>query len=191
MLFLLNWRRHLLRRCGRQRRLGAFLLRLRIGVRGLGWNCSWPRTCRRRLGGRGRFAVRARGGLQRLRRLRHCGWPALRWVSERPATTSPAATNEPARSISFLKVRFLSSGFMICPPWFAGSTDAEHIVPAGTGRRKARYSSSSPASPSSAANASSVPLPFHASAATGAAPRRRTRISAPSVSRTIRMVPSL
>ena len=53
------------------------------------------------------------------------------------------------------------------------------------------YSASNPASPSSAANASIVPLAFHASAETCAVPFLRTRISAPSFSRTIRMVPSL
>ena len=58
-------------------------------------------------------------------------------------------------------------------------------------RRKTPYSSSNPASPSSSANASIVPLLFQASAETGAVPFLRTRISAPSFSRTIRMVPSL
>jgi hypothetical protein len=56
---------------------------------------------------------------------------------------------------------------------------------------RSRQSSSIPASPSSSANASKVPFAFQANAATGAGPLRRTRISAPSSSRTIKMVPSL
>ena len=63
----------------------------------------------------------------------------------------------------------------------------ERMVP----REPSCYSSSNPASPSSAANASSVPLAFQASADTGSVPFLRTRISAPSWSRTIRIVPSL
>ena len=53
-----------------------------------------------------------------------------------------------------------------------------------------RYSANNPASPSSSANASSVPLAFQANAETGAVPFRRTKISAPSCSRTIKTVPS-
>jgi hypothetical protein len=65
----------------------------------------------------------------------------------------------------------------------------------GAGRHRSRelgrtQSVSRPASPSSAAKASSVPLAFQASAAIAAPPLRWTRISAPSAIRTISTVPS-
>ena len=57
-------------------------------------------------------------------------------------------------------------------------------------KRTKAQSASRPASPSSAANASKVPSAFQASAAMAAPPLRWTRISAPSLKRTISTVPS-
>jgi len=57
-------------------------------------------------------------------------------------------------------------------------------------KRTKAQSANRPASPSSAANASKLPLAFQASAAMAAPPLRWTRISAPSLKRTISTVPS-
>ena len=116
-----------------------------------------------------------------------CVLRAESWFSERPEITSPPATSTDASQKSLLEALFLSSGdISITAKLFAISTETGAYGSAGT-----CYSASSPASPSSAAKASSVPLAFQANPDTGSVPFLRTRISAPSCSRTIRMVPSL
>jgi hypothetical protein len=121
-----------------------------------------------------------------------CGWRAAISISEAPDTASPVAINRDARRKSFMEARFLSSeDIVFTASLFTGPTAAGSDCSPENPGRTGCYSGSSPASPSSVANASSVPLLFQASAATGAVSFRRTRISAPSVIRTIRMVPSL
>src|ERR1700723_2665828 len=100
-----------------------------------------------------------------------CGSRTAITASDRPDNEIPAATITDASSRSFLKLRFLLSwNIAFTPDLFAGSTDVTRHrsrEPANRGS-SGRYSSSSPASPSSSANASIVPLLFQASAETGA-----------------------
>src|SRR4051812_24581181 len=70
-LSFLDRRGGLLGRRRRQGRRGARLLRLRIRTRRLRRNIAGPLAGCCRLGGRRWFCFRARGRLQRLRRLRH------------------------------------------------------------------------------------------------------------------------
>ena len=127
-----------------------------------------------------------------------CGSRTAISASERPDNDKPRRDHR-GREQQILPVSrvFCRPGTCRSPRFVRGINGCHaRIVPGNRApaRRhvsRQRYSSSSPASPSSAANASSVPLAFQASAETGAVPFLRTRISAPSFSRTIRMVPSL
>ena len=115
-----------------------------------------------------------------------CGRSALSSASEiaeisRPTPTSVAATSNSLRKDLVLLGRHRFHHTAHPTP----STDD----PAQCSRERSQ-SSSNPASPSSAANARCVPFGFQARPATGTPTFRRTRISAPSLIRTIRMVPS-
>jgi hypothetical protein len=202
-LSFLDRRGGLLGRSRWQRRRHSVLLCLRIGVGRLRCDLGRAGASRRRLRRRRRPGFRARCRLQGLRRLRHLRIANDNHSQRKAGQRNPRRDHDGCQQqIVPQAALFVVQGHSIHRDLFAGLTDVTpHRSP---GNRQAkrkrtparllesgRYSSSNPASPSSSANASIVPLLFQASAETGAVPFLRTRISAPSFSRTIRMVPSL
>ena len=123
-----------------------------------------------------------------------CGARPRSSASDRPEMTSPVVTKAAANRKSLVTPRLLlSADISFTAKLFAIPTaGAAHGSPGNLRQtpRKVAYNSTIPASPSSVANASCAPLALQASPATAALPRRRTRISAPSSSRTISTVPS-
>jgi hypothetical protein len=191
-LSFLDRRGGLLGRSRWQRRRHSVLLCLRIGVGRLRCDLARPGA-----------GFRARCRLQGLRRLRHLRIANDNHRQRKAGQRNPRRDHDGCQQqIVPQAALFVVQGHSVHRDLFAGLTD---VTPhRSTGNRQAqrkrtpvrllesgRYSSSNPASPSSSANASIVPLLFQASAETGAVPFLRTRISAPSFSRTIRMVPSL
>ena len=193
-------RRGLLRRRGRQRRLGAGFLCVRVGTGRLRRNVGWPCACRRRIGRRGRLGFSTGRRLQRWRRLRELRGIAGHDLVQRKRCNDQPKCNQHGRKKHVTSVvAFAVIGRHVVRP---------RIVPEVNGGQAAKfpwkpdlgnriletglrcYNSTIPASPSSVPKASSVPLAFQASAETAPPPFRRTRISAPSSNRTISTVPS-
>ena len=131
--------------------------------------------------------VPCKGGVPGVLCTRCCRPPTFASAKETPDIASSATISAKPSSRSPFDARIRLS---VCISFNLPIAATIATGRAGQCSGRSAQSSSSPALPSSSEKASSVPLAFQASAETAAVPFRRTRISAPSSSRTIRTVPS-
>ena len=194
VLPILDRRRRFFRRRRRQRGLGTRLLCVGIGPRRLWWNVGGPGACGYWLGRRRRLCFRARCRLQRRGRLRQNLRIARNLFSESVDITSPSRPAWMRAAYPSSNLRFLSSGDM---PF-----DLQ-IVREINGQQRHGSPGTAMKGPIEAARAAPDPgiAVFRAERQQRAlgvpgqrrdrrAAFRRTRISAPSSSRTISTVPS-